>query len=219
MEKLNYDVFNEITAGSVFSKSWVVLKERFLDVLIIVALLIVFQIPLASMEDGMPYHSPLLGILYFIIFYGPVKMGIALAFLHVVRGDRLQLESIFSVFKSNYGNILLASLLNTVIIGIGFAMLIVPGIIFAVRLSFVSYLVTEKQMDAVEAIKTSWEMTRFFGWQIFGMGLLCIPICIGGLILFGVGIIISMMWIGLAFALIYHLVNKKMQEPESQIVV
>jgi hypothetical protein len=43
------------------------------------------------------------------------------------------------------------------------------------------------------------------------MALLAIPIAIGGLLLFGVGIILAQMWTGLSFASLYHAVTRKMQ--------
>ena len=112
----------------------------------------------------------------------------------------------------------MASVLTSFIIGIGIVLLIVPGIIFAVRLAFVPYLVTEKGMDAVTAIKTSWEMTRPHAWTIFFIGLLCIPIVLGGILVLGVGVVVSVMWIGVAFALVYHQVSQK-QNPSGTSIM
>ena len=82
---------------------------------------------------------------------------------------------------------MLANLLVFAICGIGFVLLIVPGIIFACRLSFVPYLVMDKGLDPVAAIEKSWFMTRGHGWRIFGMYLLSILLFIVGFMLFIVG--------------------------------
>jgi|AntRauTorcE11898_2_1112593.scaffolds.fasta_scaffold01304_1 uncharacterized membrane protein len=218
MEQQPYDVFNEITSGGVFSKAWQIMKDNFLDVLLIVVILFAIQMPLNSFNDESGYFSPFLGGIYYILFYGPVKYGVALAFLHVVRGNKFSPEPLLSVFKGNYVNIFLASILTSFIIGIGIVLLIVPGIIFAVRLAFVPYLTTEKRMDAVTAIKTSWEMTRPHAWTIFFMGLLCIPIVLGGILVLGVGVVVSVMWIGVAFALVYQQVSQK-QNPSGTSIM
>ena len=49
-------------------------------------------------------------------------------------------------------------------------------------------------------------MTGGHVWTVFFIGLLAIPIGIAGLICFGVGVIISIMWITLALASLYHAV-------------
>lgn len=213
-----YDVFNEITAVSTYSKAWDILKRFFPDLLLIVLLLMVFQIPagaFAEKDEGFNWFTPL----YWLLILGPVSFSLAFATLQVVRENRFKLDPAFDVFKKNYFNLLLANLLQSVIVGIGMVFLIVPGIIFAVRLAFVPYLVTEKSMDAVEAVKASWKMTGPYAWRIFFMGLLAIPIAIGGLILLGVGIIISVMWISAAFAMIYHLVSKERENQTGEDVV
>jgi hypothetical protein len=51
-------------------------------------------------------------------------------------------------------------------------------------------------------------MTGGHAWKVFLIGLLAIPICIAGLICFGVGIIVSIMWVTLAFASLYYAVSK-----------
>ena len=61
-------------------------------------------------------------------------------------------------------------------------------------------------MKVIEAVKESWRMTDGHAGTVFLIGLLAIPICIAGLICFGVGIILSIMWIRLAFASLYHAV-------------
>ena len=74
-------------------------------------------------------------------------------------------------------------------------------------------------MEPVAAIEKSWEMTKGHGWQIFGMGLLVIPIVIGGLLCFIVGIVFSIIWISAAFASMYHAVDlEEMKELNDEFV-
>jgi uncharacterized membrane protein len=143
---------------------------------------------------------------YGLLIVGPVEYGAASAYLEAAMGDRLEIKDIFAAFQ-NYWNAVLASLLVNVIILVGFILLIVPGIIFACKLAFVHYLVVDEKMGAIEAIKGSWRMTNGHAWQVFLIGLLAIPISIAGLICFGVGIILAVMWVSLAFASLYHAIN------------
>jgi uncharacterized membrane protein len=94
--------------------------------------------------------------------------------------------------------------------------LIVPGIIFACRLSFVPYLVMDKGLEPVAAIEKSWFMTRGHGWRIFGMYLLSILMFLVGLLLVLVGALFALLWIGTAFASLYHAVDLEDQARLSQ---
>ncbi len=147
-----------------------------------------------------------LGIVYSILVQNPLSFGVSFAYLKAAKGERLEIKDMFEAFQ-NYWNAVLASLLTGVIVGIGFLLLIVPGIIFACKLAFVPLLVVEWKMDAIAAVKESWRMTDGHALEVFAIGLLAIPIFIAGFICFGVGVIISIMWVSLAIASLYHAVS------------
>ena len=77
------------------------------------------------------------------------------------------------------------------------------------------YLVVDEEMDVMDALRVSWDMTRGYGMQIFLMGLLAIPVVILGLVCLFVGVIVSVMWISAAFAVMYHAVEMKDGIPET----
>jgi membrane-anchored glycerophosphoryl diester phosphodiesterase (GDPDase) len=145
-------------------------------------------------------------------------LGRGESFLKAVRGERVEIKDIFAVFQRNYWNAVIANVVVSVIVVLGLIMLIVPGFIFAVRLAFVPYLVVDKKMDIMEALRVSWTMTRGYGWQIFFMGFLAIFIVIGGLLLLFVGVFVSIMWISTAFATMYHSVEQRDGVPELDYV-
>ncbi|MFC1920829.1 hypothetical protein ACFLYQ_03780 [Chloroflexota bacterium] len=148
------------------------------------------------------------GSVYGLLISGPVAYGMYFAYLKAARGNTPDIKDMFESFNT-YWNAVLANLLSSVIIVIGFALLIVPGIIFACKLAFVPFLVVEYKMDAVTAVKESWHMTNGYAMDVFLIGLLAIPIAIAGIICFGVGIFVSMMWITLTTASLYHSVSLK----------
>jgi hypothetical protein len=67
-------------------------------------------------------------------------------------------------------------------------------------------------MEPVAAIEKSWEMTRGYGWTIFGMAMLAILVFIAGLLCLLVGAFISAMWISASFAALYHAIDWEQQE-------
>ena len=112
----------------------------------------------------------------------------------------------FEAFR-NYRNVVLATLLVSVIILVGSFLLIIPGIIFTCKLTFTPYLIVDRRMGVIEAVKESWRMTNGHAWTVFLIGLLAIPISIVGLLCFVVGIIPALMWIRATYASLYHAVS------------
>lgn len=154
------------------------------------------------------------GVAYGVFVAGPISYGANWVFLKAVRGERVEIKDLFAVFQRNYWNAVIANFVVGLIVGLGIVMLIVPGIIFACRLAFVPFLVVDREMDVMDALRVSWDMTRGHGWQIFFMGFMAFFVVIGGIICLGVGIFISIMWINAAFAAIYHAVELRDGIPE-----
>jgi uncharacterized membrane protein len=197
--------------GSCYRNGWNKLWKFFLELLLIGV--IYWVISLAFSAVTWTNKNPdavialnFIGVIYSLLVVSPIGYGVALAFLKAARGETPEVSDMFAAF-SNYWNAVLAGLLAGVITAIGFVLLIVPGIIFACKLAFVPYLVVEWKMDAVTAVKESWRMTGGYALDIFLIGLLGIPIAIAGLICFGVGIIITSMWVTATMASLYHAVS------------
>jgi hypothetical protein len=207
-------------AGNSYSISWRVIWTYFVELLVIS---IVFAV-LSGPVNVFQFHTKhfewfmvpmvLFGIAYGIFVAGPIGYGTKWVYLKAVRGERIEIRDMFVVFQKNYWNAVIANIVVGVIVGLGIVMLIVPGIIFACRLAFVPYLVVDRDMDVMDALRVSWDMTRGYGWQIFFMGFLAFFIVIGGLLALVVGVFVSLMWISAAFATIYHAVELRDGIPE-----
>jgi len=201
-------------SGSCYGHGWRQMWKYFFELLLVLIVLFLVSIPSwgFSIAEKIEAHPGLFFIFLFSLAYvvlveRPMEYGASFVFLKAARGDRLEVKDMFDVFK-NYGNAILAHLLSGLIIGIGFVLLIVPGIVFACKLAFVPYLIVDRKMDAIEAVKTSWRMTTGHAFTIFLIGFIAIFVAIVGLICFGVGIIVSIIWIKLAFASLYHSVSQ-----------
>ncbi len=207
--------FSLTTVGASYGNGWRQLWKHFLELFLIgvIALLIGLPSGIGGWFEDIAVAGAIfgfLGLVYGILINGPVDYGVAFANLKAARGDKLEIKDMFEAFK-NYWNAVLASLLVFVIIIIGLIIFIVPGIIFACKLVFTPYLVVDRKMEVIEAIKESWRMTGGHSWKVFFIGLLAIPVIIAGLICFGVGVIISFMWINITLASLYHAVSMSRQ--------
>ncbi len=196
------------TVSFTYGHGWNTMKKMFPEYLLILFIILIFSLPLGLVNGfaerdsfGHAFFS-VFNVIYSLIILAPLQYGANLLALKGVRGEPFKVNEIFMAYRQTL-QIVLANILVSVIVVLGFVMLIVPGIIFACKLSMVPYLVMDKNMEAVEAIRTSWNLTKGYSWTIFGMGLLCIPIFIAGLICLGIGVLPAIIWINLAFAGMY----------------
>lgn len=206
------------TVGGAYEHSFDTMKKSFIELLLIIIISALLFLPLGIVEAAMEssgdvsWQAGLFNFFYGILIGIPLEFGVAWAFLKAVRGEKVEIRDLFVPFN-NWLNVMGAGILSGIIIGFGILLLIIPGIIFACKLAFVPYLVMDKDMEPVAAIKKSWEMTNGYAITIFLMYLLAIPVAILGFILLIVGIIPASMWIEGAFASIYEAVHKR-QQPE-----
>lgn len=226
-----------------YGTGWRAMADNFLRLLLVVLVLAIIASPMAGtnakyefepgdfgnfpfdMDDFFKFGAMglaaafmgLIALLYFFLLRPVFKYGAKMMFVQAARQITPEFDMLISGFRRNYLNIVLANLLLTALIGIGFLFLIVPGIILACRLAFTPYLVMDRGLDPIQAAEESWRLTRGHGWTIFLMGLVAFFIYIAGLICFFVGVFVSDMWIKSSYATLYHsvLIEKGLWQAES----
>jgi hypothetical protein len=155
----------------------------------------------------------LVALAYTFLAAPVIKYGGDMIFVQAVRKIKPDFELLIRGFWENYLHIILANLLVVALIVLGFFALVIPGIIIACRLVFVSYIVMDKKLDPIEAVELSWKLTRGHGWRIFAMGIVSFFIIIFGLLLFIVGIFPAIMWVSSSFATLYQSVLLEKEKP------
>jgi hypothetical protein len=109
-----------------------------------------------------------LSALFFLIFI----FGLVLGFLRMTLDLVDRNESPITRMLSCFGmapRFLIASLLSAIVILVGFALFIVPGIFFMVRLRLFPYYIIDKKMGALESLKASFRATQGYEWEILGL--------------------------------------------------
>ena len=104
------------------------------------------------------------------------------------------------------------SILYGLIIGVGTILLIIPGIIWAIKYSLCYYYVIDKGLGPIEAIKASGRTTMGVKWELFGFGILCGLINLLGSLCLLVGVFATYPTVLVASALVYR--QLKAQTPE-----
>ena len=124
---------------------------------------------------------------------GALSFGFNRTMVLIYRGHVPRVETYFDGFK-HFLPTLFAFLLVSVIAFVGFILLVIPGIIAIVGLSQTFYILQDDPgMGAEAALQESWRLTWKNGhmWKVFGMGVLSLLIVLGGVLAFGVGLLVA----------------------------
>lgn len=141
---------------------------------------------------------------YSIFVAAPASMGLTWVFLKAARYESFTLNDIFGAFARNYLNAVGAGFLKGILVVIGLFLLIVPGLYLLVKLAFVEYLIVDRKMGAIEAMKESWRITDGREWTLFGLMGMSILIGFAGLLLCLIGIVPAIIWLSASYAVLYH---------------
>ena len=93
-----------------------------------------------------------------------IKIG-----LKLYDNEKIGSYEFLSFTSSTFFKFLLAYILYTIMILIGFILLIVPGIYLAIKYQYFGYLIVDKDMDVIEAFKESGRMTKGHKWNLFSL--------------------------------------------------
>lgn len=167
----------------ILSQSWDALSSKWL----LAIGLVVLHFAISSMVGsvGMGIGS--------LALSGALAFGFNRTMVQIYRGQTPAIETYFDGFRT-YLPTLVAFLLVGAIVCVGFALLIIPGIVAALGLSQVFYILQDQPELGVEgAVWESWRLTWTNGnmWKVFGMVLLCALVALGGLLALGVGLFVA----------------------------
>lgn len=195
-----------------YRAGWAILLGRALDLLLVGVVWTVVSLPAPALGEGP------LALVYNVLVLGPVNFGGMYAVLRAARGDRPEVGDLFAPFRVEYVQSVLGSLLVNAIVLVGFFLLVVPGIVAIVRLSWVPYLVVEGRRPAIDAVRESWVRTGPHAWTILGIELLAIPVILAGVFFFIVGVVPALVLAHLAAASFYAAIVPREEAPAFEVL-
>lgn len=143
-----------------------------------------------------------LGVLSIIVSIGTVKV-----WLNVVDNKTLKFSDLFKEYPLFF-SFLLASIVNCILVIIGFVALIIPGIFFALRYQYFLFVMVEKKTGAMESLYLSEKVTRGNLKNLFLFNLLILGVNILGLLCLGVGLLLTIPVTTLANVWVYRQLAK-----------
>jgi hypothetical protein len=199
-----WDIGGVLGAGwEAFKKNWVVLVfAPFVGM--VVAYLPMFLMVLIGGAIGGVVSSilSLIGMVAFMVLFSFVLVGMIKIFLKGARGETPSFGDVFSG-GSRFVAMLGAMAIVGCLVGLGYVLLVVPGVILALGLSLTTFYVVDQNMGPIEAAKASWAATSGQKLQLFLFGLAAFLVILVGELACGVGVLVAMPVVYLAHATIY----------------
>ena len=143
----------------------------------------------------------ILNLLYFI-FSVIISISFIRVSLKICDNEKPKLKDVFCVCDIKlFFKYLFCSILYSLIVLLGTIFFIVPGIILGIKFGFANYLIVDKNLGPIQALKKSSLITKGSKWDLFLFYLLTFLINFLGLLCFIVGIFVSIpvTWIATAF--------------------
>lgn len=142
--------------------------------------------------------SLVISMIVYVISFAWNRVGIRLA-----EGKQTQMKDLFWFDFKIVLSFLAGSILFGLIVVAGLLLLIIPGIIFALMFGQYALVIADKGLGPIAALKESKRLTDGQKWRLFGWGFVQALVMLGGLLLFIVGVFLTMPVVMMAQFYIY----------------
>lgn len=173
-----------------------------------VSLAIMAIITLITMASGSNANSILINILNIINSVLSMILTAGLLYMGVLRGTgrKLVWKDVFAGFPLS-GQIVIASILQMLVVTIGFFLLVLPGIYLLVGYMMTLPLMIDQGMTPWQAMEASRRAIHKVWWQVFGLYLVMLLVIGISAIPFGIGLIwtapMSVVLCGVVYAALF----------------
>jgi len=117
--------------------------------------------------------------------------------------EKGRLSDLFSQYRLFFKYFLAYILYGLIVLG-GIILFIIPGIIWAIKFQFFPYLIIDKKLGPIEALKQSAAITQGVKWQLWVFSLATGVVNIIGALLLIVGLFVTIPVTMLATAFVYR---------------
>lgn len=195
----------KFSISQALSFGWNTMKKNlgFFIVLIII-LIVVSAIP-NSLTTLTQKDYPALALIFTLVSLVLniiLEIGVTNISLKFAQGEKPTYNDLFSKINL-FLNFLGGSILFGLIVMVGLFLFVIPGIYWALKYQFYAYLIVDKGMGPIEALKESGRITQDAKWSLLGLYLLVLLINIAGALVLLVGLFATIPTTMVAYAAVY----------------
>lgn len=176
---------NSFTIKEILTLAWKKTKEHLVFLVLITLGLVIVTFVLNFL--GKNSLLSLVHIVFnFFVAFTFVRIG-----LRFVKGENFVFKDVMVVDWKVFGLYVLGSLLFLIAYLAGLALFIIPGVIALIRLGFFGFIILDEHLQPIPALKKSFEMTRGHFWKLLGFTFILCLVNMLGVILAGVGVLVT----------------------------
>jgi len=125
-----------------------------------------YQYYFASEEFFLSEQIILIAISF--IAYPIYTIGVIFYIASIISGERFDTKTLWNLGIKFWFPYIVLTILVGVVVTCGFILLVVPGIIFAIRYTFSEFDLLLNQSKPLDAMRNSWDSTKEYMWVILG---------------------------------------------------
>lgn len=169
--------------GEYISRGWTIYKQSPVFLIGFLILTIVINLVLQRIDSR-------IGVPASLVVLPPLSAGWFVAIFKLIKRETIQFSDFFKGFKY-FTPLVISSILIFVFVTIGMILLIIPGIYLAFAYFFVTPLILDRKIDFWQAMEASRKIVTKKWFSFFGFGLVLGLINLGGAILSGLGLLVT----------------------------
>jgi uncharacterized membrane protein len=131
----------------------------------------------------------IVGWFVLLIVGAAIQSGYIGGVLDIANGQQVSVGSFFR--PRNIGQVIIAGLIVGVITTIGFFLCIIPGVIASIMLVFTIVALLDRNLSPVDAVKTSFELSKANFGNVFVTWLAMVATAFVGALLCGIGLLVA----------------------------
>jgi uncharacterized membrane protein len=152
-------------------------------------------------KDRNPVNGALWSVISLFIQFA-ISAGAIAVILKIYDGGKAKIKDIL-VDPQIVIRYIIASVLYSLIVIAGFILLIFPGFMWMMKYQMFQYFIIDKKMKPIEALKESGKITQGSRWNLFFFFILAALMNLAGMLVFGVGLFVTMPVTAMSFVWIY----------------
>ena len=168
----------DLNIGNCLSRGWNLVMSDFWPIVGVTALIMVILMVTNAIYLGILLNGPLVG-------------GLFVFFLKRIRGTRSTLNDAFAGFTTSFAQLLLGSLVSTILLAIGLFCCVLPFIYLAVAWKFTFLLIADKKIEFWPAMELSRRVVSRHWWVFFGLAIVLALVNLLGTLALCVGVFIT----------------------------
>ena len=155
--------------------------------------------------QGIPHQNPFSIFFQVIISAVSIFLGAGLFKVAItqLRTGRAEFGELFNIFDLA-APLFIAAILTAFATTIGLALCVIPGVIVSLGLSMTNPLIVDQKLDAIDAMKRSWDVTKDQLGGLLLLGIVLFLVNMVGACLCGLGIVVTLPLTYLTFAIVYR---------------